>query len=90
MIKKENELRNGDLVKYKASFIKSTIKSMGYLNAPREGRIVEVINEKYVVVEWCDQELTMMINVNNIILLGKPDYSGIESERLGNTFSGAV
>ena len=71
---KENEFRKYDLVKYKASFL----QSVGwYTDIPRHGTVTEVCNENYVMVEWYDRDYDTMVNVSNIMLLGKPDYSGM-------------
>ena len=61
------ELKVGDLVVYKAKFL----KSIGwYTDVPKNGKIIEA-DETFPVIQWCDREEPTRVHVANVILSSK-------------------
>lgn len=68
------ELQVGDLVKYTAKFMQSTGM---YTGGPIDGKVVAPgMNERFVQVQWNDRDDPVQVNVANIMLKSKPDYTG--------------
>ena len=74
---KPHAFKVGDIVKHKSAFL----KSIGWCtNVPRNGRVTEGDDSDssfpILAVEWCDGTANR-IAACNIMLDGKPDYSGL-------------
>lgn len=73
---KPGELQVGDLVKYTAKFMQSTGM---YTGGPIDGKVVAdggSMGDQFVQVHWNDRDEPVMVNVANIMLKHKPDYTG--------------
>ncbi len=73
-MKKTVLYKKSDLVKHKASFLRST---GWYTNVPRDGRVAidQETPEDIVRVQWCDAEEVVGIYPMNILPYGTPDHS---------------
>ena len=61
------ELKVGDLVVYKAKFL----KSVGwYTDVPKNGKVVET-DDTFPLIHWCDREEAIRVHVANVILSTK-------------------
>ena len=67
----------GDIVKHKASFLKST---GWYTNVPTNGEVkATTLSGEYVHIQWCNRPSNELaaIRVCNIMFAKDPDYSGM-------------
>jgi hypothetical protein len=67
------EFKVGDVVKFKASFLQSV---QWYTDVPMNGVVKELLKYGNVLVAWCDG-YESGVHPKNIMLNGKPDYSGL-------------
>lgn len=83
MDEKKPEFKVGDIVKWKACFLKSTC---WFTNVPIDGKVVEYPvdfgkgisggpNTDYARIVWCDWKEAKIVNVRNIMLASEPDYT---------------
>lgn len=69
--------KKGEIVKYKAAFLKSC---GWHTNVPIDGLVEEDQKNMFVNVRWSDMEdgdPPRAVHHNNILLVSKPDYSGM-------------
>ena len=68
--------KKGDLIKHRASFLRNT---GWYTNVPIDGKVTDPMDgqmdDRYLMVQWCDSDVPVMISRNVILPVSALDPS---------------